>query len=206
MLIPETEASACHLCQNMCPCAEYWLDLSLHLITWDEWVSLLFTTFAWLLALHCEVECVIRSMPRKQQSTEVNRGKHFWRQRRKRKPRNQSWSSRDQIKMLPNKSLIKLEAPMTSALSSSANFAFARFYLHPHWRKKGQNTIQLFLHWSKKKANCTLVLKTDFLSLNHKTSRLLTFLCTWRKINHFIHGSDAVFLRERDKAVTKEIR
>lgn len=99
------------------------------------------------------------------------------------------------------------EAPATSALSSSINFAFARFYLYPHWRKKkGQNTIQLFLHGSQKKANCTLVLKTDFLSLNHKKSRLLTFLCTWRKINHFIHCSDAVFLRERVEAVTKEIR
>lgn len=97
------------------------------------------------------------------------------------------------------------EAPVTSALSSSVNFAFARFYLYPHWRKKkGQNTIQLIL---QKKANCTLVLKTDFLSLNHKKSRLLTFLCTWRKINHFIHGSDAeFFLRERVETVTKEIR
>lgn len=80
------------------------------------------------------------------------------------------------------------------ALSSSVNFAFARFYLYPHRReKKGQNTIQLFLHGSQRKASRTLVLKTDFLSLNHKKSRLLTFLCTWRKINHFIHGSDAVF-------------
>lgn len=110
MLIPETEASASHLCQNMCPCAEYWLDLSLRLITWDAWVSLLFTMFVQLLALHCEVDCLIKSMPCEQQSIEVNRGKHLWRQRRKRKPRNQSWSSRDQIKMLPNESLIKLVA------------------------------------------------------------------------------------------------